>query len=369
MHKSLQLDYQLLNKSPTSSKKIIYIGDLSDSMFDALSQLGYQILSFNLSFSADVWLEFTAFSEMNLPDAILCDLELPDTDAFSLFELFGKNEKLMFIPFIVISKTYNHIDKIKAFELGVDDFYPVSVSADQLDDRIAILKRIKKEKLPNTEATNTIKDHYEDKIVWPKRLFDILISLFLLILLSPLIILISILILLTSPGPVIYVSKRVGTGYKIFDFYKFRTMYKDADKRMQELIHLNQYSLNGSKSSFFKINNDPRITKIGRFLRKTSLDELPQLINVLTGDMSLVGNRPLPLYEAEQLTTDLWAKRFLAPAGITGLWQVTQRGKKDMSEQERKELDVSYADRSSFWFDISILLRTLPAVVTNRETV
>ena len=98
--------------------------------------------------------------------------------------------------------------------------------------------------------------------------------------------------------------------------------------------------------TFVKIKNDPRVTKVGMFLRNTSIDELPQLINVLKGDMSIVGNRPLPLYEAEQLTSDDWGERFLAPAGITGLWQVMKRGKGSMSEEERKALDNAYARKS-----------------------
>jgi lipopolysaccharide/colanic/teichoic acid biosynthesis glycosyltransferase len=194
-----------------------------------------------------------------------------------------------------------------------------------------------------------------------KRAVDILASVVALLLLSPLFILIAILIRLESKGPIFYISKRAGTGYYIFDFYKFRTMRPDADKQLEKLMHLNQYD-KGDNSSFVKFENDPRITKIGKFLRNTSLDELPQLINVLIGDMSLVGNRPLPLYEAERLTKDQWAKRFLAPAGITGLWQITKRGKSDMSEDERMELDIAYAEKSTFLFDLQIILKTIPAL-------
>ena len=108
----------------------------------------------------------------------------------------------------------------------------------------------------------------------------------------------------------------------------------------------------------------PRVTKIGNFIRNTSIDELPQLINVFKGDMSIVGNRPLPLYEAEQLTSDDWSARFMGPAGITGLWQVELRGKKGvMSEEERKALDNKYAESYSFWGDIRLIFRTIPALL------
>lgn len=140
-------------------------------------------------------------------------------------------------------------------------------------------------------------------------------------------------------------------------------MRQGADGELSKLAHLNQYG----NAAFFKIQNDPRITRFGKFLRNTSLDEIPQLINVLKGDMSLVGNRPLPLYEAEKLTKDQIAWRFLAPAGITGLWQVTKRGRSEMSEDERIQLDMQYAMNNSFLYDIKILLSTIPALLQKVE--
>jgi lipopolysaccharide/colanic/teichoic acid biosynthesis glycosyltransferase len=109
---------------------------------------------------------------------------------------------------------------------------------------------------------------------------------------------------------------------------------------------------------FQKFKNDPRVTSIGRLIRKTSIDELPQLFNVLRGEMSIVGNRPLPLYEAELLTSDAWAQRFRAPAGLTGLWQISKRGKDKMSAEERIDLDIQYSNKYSFWFDLKIILKT-----------
>ena len=263
------------------------------------------------------------------------------------------------------------------------------------------------------------------KIPLWKRLFDIIFSCLAIILLSPIFILTAIAIRLESKGPILFKSKRVGTNYAIFEFLKFRSMYVDAEQRLKELSkEHNQYAdaaeepveekkttitaplgsiaeanmLNmgmesdmmisdeeimlvgddfvvaesdfnkqkeeDNKNPFVKIENDPRVTKVGRFIRKYSIDELPQLFNILKGDMSVVGNRPLPLYEAEKLTADSSIDRFMAPAGLTGLWQVEERGKGGMmSSEERKQLDIKYGQTYSFALDMKIIFRTLTAFI------
>jgi lipopolysaccharide/colanic/teichoic acid biosynthesis glycosyltransferase len=139
-------------------------------------------------------------------------------------------------------------------------------------------------------------------------------------------------------------------------------MVKDADKKISELAHLNQYDLSKEGPSFFKLSDDPRITGVGSFLRNTSLDELPQLLNILLGDMSLVGNRPLPLYEAATLTTNEFVERFTAPAGMTGFWQIKKRGKAEMSVKDRVDLDIIYARKASPIFDLYIMANTPAAL-------
>lgn len=239
-----------------------------------------------------------------------------------------------------------------------------------------------------------------------KRIFDLIVASITILILLPFLIIIALAIRIESKGPIIYKSKRVGCNYKIFDFLKFRSMYVDADKHLKKFNDLNQYSssevtiqtesldsiLKGGidtnevmlvsdeftvtedsylnkkdseqENAFVKIENDPRITKLGRFMRKYSIDELPQLINILKGDMSIVGNRPLPLYEAEMLTQDDYIDRFLAPAGLTGLWQVEKRGDSGkLSAEERKQLDIEYAKKFSFALDIKIIFKTFTAFI------
>lgn len=201
-----------------------------------------------------------------------------------------------------------------------------------------------------------------------KRTFDLSCSIVALALLSPLLLIIGLLIKLDSKGSVLYVSKRAGAGCRVFDFYKFRTMRVGAEGELESLKKsLNQYGEdtdNQSEAVFVKLKKDPRVTRLGKFLRKTSLDELPQLYNIIKGDMSVVGNRPLPLYEAEQLLKeDSMAQRFQAPAGLTGLWQVRRRGQTNMSEEERKNLDNEYAQNYSFAMDVKLILQTLKVFV------
>lgn len=200
------------------------------------------------------------------------------------------------------------------------------------------------------------------------RGIDMLISGIAILCLLPVFIAIAIAVKLESKGPAFYSSLRAGKGFKIFKFYKFRTMVQDADKKIKELADQNLYAGTDKKVNFFKIKNDPRITRLGAFLRNSSLDELPQLFNVFKGDMSIVGNRPLPLYEAATLTTDEWAERFMAPAGITGLWQILKRGKSEMSNEERIFLDIDYARNRTFKGDLKILIQT-PAALIQKSNV
>jgi lipopolysaccharide/colanic/teichoic acid biosynthesis glycosyltransferase/ADP-glucose pyrophosphorylase len=198
---------------------------------------------------------------------------------------------------------------------------------------------------------------------------DRLLALIALLVLAPIMLLIALAIKLDSKGPVFYSQLRVGQGRRsaagqyqgrVFELMKFRTMTHDADRRLKEVLDDNEYGA----APFVKIKHDSRITRIGHFLRATSLDELPQFINVVKGDMALVGNRPLPLYEAEQLGHDWQRLRFNAPAGITGLWQIS--GRSDLSAEERIVLDNYYALTHSPWSDIKILLITIPALLARR---
>jgi exopolysaccharide biosynthesis polyprenyl glycosylphosphotransferase len=189
-----------------------------------------------------------------------------------------------------------------------------------------------------------------------KRILDFSVSLVLIVLFSPVLLFTALLIKLTSRGPVFFVQNRLGLNKRRFKIYKFRTMVPDAEKKMKELEHLNEVS-----GPVFKIKNDPRMTGIGKFLRKTSIDELPQLLNVLKGDMSLVGPRPLPVRDYEGFSEDWQRRRFSVRPGITCIWQVG--GRSSISFEQWMELDLQYIDKWSLWLDFQILLRTIPAVL------
>lgn len=289
---------------------------------------------------------------------------------------------------------------------GINNTIKYGTTQESFKDLSTFLKRRKEQKFEALQLkTQNINAFHLP--LW-KRVFDIFFSGMALICLSPLLILTALAIRVESKGPIIYKSKRVGSNYQIFDFLKFRSMYTDADKHLKDYNALNQYQQEEEEqdiwgeeldetdisenteeeillisddfviseedyinkkskeksNAFVKLENDPRITKIGRFIRKYSIDELPQLINILKGDMSIVGNRPLPLYEAELLTSDAHIDRFMGPAGLTGLWQVEKRGEAGkLSAEERKQLDIKYARTFSFWLDIKIILKTVTAFI------
>ena len=326
---------------------------------------------------------------------------------------------------ILITDTMSDEERDIYMKCGINDTIVNAASVTELNKKIQFISDRENILFDNEAPKHTILRFQIP--IW-KRMFDIVFSALAIVILSPIFIITAIAIRLESPGPILFKSKRVGTNYTIFDFLKFRSMYIDAEERLKELSKdHNQYAAASSDdnhkeeednkaitaplgekaeqdmidmgmesmmmisdeevmlvgddfvmaesdfnkqkqedidNAFVKIENDPRITKVGRFIRKYSIDELPQLFNILKGDMSVVGNRPLPLYEAEKLTADSSIDRFMAPAGLTGLWQVEERGKGgNMSAEERKQLDITYGQTYSFMLDMKIIFRTLTAFV------
>ena len=325
------------------------------------------------------------------------------------------------IYIILLTNELSEQDRRKYQQCGVNDTISKEASVTEINKKIQFIYDRKEILFDSKEPKYKI---LQFKMPLWKRIFFFLFSSIAIIVLSPVFLITAIAIKMESKGPVLFKSKRVGTNYTIFDFLKFRSMYTDASERLKELSKTqNQYTRKATadndnipnktsplaeqteptmtptgvgaeiminneevmlvgddflvaesefnkqkdesiNNAFVKIENDPRITRVGRFIRKYSIDELPQLFNILRGDMSIVGNRPLPLYEAEKLTDDNCIDRFMAPAGLTGLWQVEKRGKGGaMSAEERKQLDIIYGQTYNFAMDMKIILRTLTAFV------
>jgi len=346
-------------------------------------------------------------------EAIFCEYNVKGKSSFKIFDWVREQPRFDKVSFSLVCHEFKEDLFKAAFKRRMDNFYTTPLPpTDELYSRLLFLRE-SKQKEPVAKPSNESEPTF--RIPLSKRIFDIFVASAALIVLSPLLLLTMLAIRLESKGQVYYISKRVGR--RPFDFYKLRSMRVGADAELHKLakennlyatekqaeidyakpcprcanlpegqtctpiLHMHAHSicdywyhvqkreLCKSKAAFVKIVDDPRITKVGKFIRNTSIDELPQLINVLKGDMSIVGNRPLPVYEAELLTQGSMSKRFLAPAGITGLWQVELRGRKgDLSEEERKRLDNEYADHFvhgnySFWYDLKLILRTIPVLL------
>lgn len=386
---------------------ILYVGSTPENINALMSE---RIV---LSIAGNVLEAVNLLKSQHHPDAILCESSFSGGIGLEFFEYIRKKPELNQVAFILIDPEF----KVKAYQTSfsnrIDDYYTSPMPPVQnIFSRVEFLKEFRKK---SSVTENPVSKEINYKMPLSKRIFDVTVAFSALIALSPLLLLVIIAIRIESKGKVYYTSKRVGR--EPFDFYKLRSMRVGADAELNKLAKdKNQYKIASeqtdidftkscpkcaelnpgetcspvlhigphnicddwynaqkkqvakSKSAFIKIVDDPRITKVGKIIRNTSIDELPQLINVIKGDMSIVGNRPLPVYEAEQLTLGLISKRFLAPAGITGLWQVELRGNGGvMSEDERKRLDNLYAENFvngnySFWYDMKLILRTVPAL-------
>ncbi|MDX2188862.1 MAG: sugar transferase [Bacteroidota bacterium] len=330
------------------------------------------------------------------PDIVVASHDIGGYDSIELLERIKSKHKNKKMSFAMVANSITPDLKNKAIKNINGEIVT------QLTPKTEVKKAFKEMILKNAGIKvfeNSYRRANVFKVPIYKRAMDIVGASVALILASPMFLVVAVALKLESKASVFYKSKRVGMGYKIFDLYKFRTMVPGADMKIGQMKKENMYNkvihhsqcnncdLQGKNCSvprlyihgesvceneyltrknaeakFKKFNNDPRITWLGKFLRMSSLDELPQLLNVLKGDMSLVGNRPLPLYEAELITSDISIQRFLAPAGITGLWQVMKRGKAEMSEMERIVLDNQYAKTYSLKMDMWIILKTFPAL-------
>ncbi len=411
---------------------ILYIGQTPtfSSLMGAQSDIDFIVRS-NLQ-AAEIYLKTG-----QKPDAILSEHFLSGGNGIDFHDKLRKDVNYNEVAFILLSHEFKEELIKKALDKKIDDFFVLPFQPEKIDGLISRIKFLSEyhKKFPVKPVETAAPSEFTMPL--SKRIFDVVVAGSALLILSPLLLVVIIAIMLESKGKPYYTSKRFGRS-QIFDFYKLRSMRTGADaelkklakeknqyikeqksdeidftspcpgcqklpngQRCSPLLHIGDQSIcedwynhqkreiAKGKPAFTKISNDPRVTRVGKFIRNTSIDELPQLFNVLKGDMSIVGNRPLPIYEVEHLLnnpqkqTDQstsnsengntsgmidMAARCLAPAGITGLWQVELRGKGgDMSEEERKHLDNEYADhfvgnKYSFFYDLGLVLRTFKAL-------
>ncbi len=344
-------------------------------------------------------------AETWLTDNQRVDLIITDkSGGYLLANVIRRKKEYQLIPFLVTCR-FGETHLIQTtFSTGVTDILVINEDNHRLQSKINYYLTLYTQ-VQQIDSPKPVAAAQPFHLPWWKRLFDISVSFTVLLILSPILVVVALLIVLDSKGPVIYRSKRAGANFHVFDMYKFRTMKVEADQLLGQLASQNIYAKTPAESNntptsdarcsacrelgvscqqllfdqdrpiceklylqeaegsakFMKFRNDPRITRLGTFLRNSSIDELPQLFNILVGDMSLVGNRPLPLYEAEKLTSDEFARRFAGPAGLTGLWQVKKRarGQGPMSDRERTLLDIEYSTTFSVKTDILIIWKTI----------
>lgn len=357
--------------------KIIHIGAdpefLSPIIFENYL---VEIITLDNPFSTSQWI----FAN-GLPDGLICEKLLPGGNGFDFYDFWiDQFDSDKVVPFILLDDEKNQETFSNALQKKIDPIYIKPTSAETLINKILILR--KENPMPKTALNSEIKAFKPYKSTFLKRTFDIVVASISLLIVSPILLISAIAIRIESKGKIFYISPKVGSGFTVFDYYKLRSMYTHADNRLKELAYLNEYQKEASAFHSETVNNhhhsstnlqqentsnvigDPRITKVGKIIRKLNIDKLPQLFNVIKGDISMVGNRPLPIYEAELLTTSDWADRFHSPAGITGLWKaVTRRKLKSMSHEERNSLQNKYAEigksQYSFWGDLWIIIRTI----------
>lgn len=304
---------------------------------DATPEWGYRVLGF----VDRQWHEGYGLEQ---PHPLCCDFD-------GLAEYLRRNVVDEVANYLPLRSFYEHSSRIAAlceqhgifmrFDPEIFDLKIARARAEELDGRAQI-----------TAYCSPL----EGRPVIVKRILDVTLSLILLIAVAPVLVVIAVMIKLTSKGPVLFRQERIGRNKRRFFIYKFRTMVPHAEKMMSALEAFNEVA-----GPVFKIKNDPRMTPLGRFLRRSSLDELPQLFNVLRGDMSLVGPRPLPLRDYEGFDQDWQRRRFSVRPGITCLWQVN--GRSNIGFDHWMKLDLQYLDEWSIWLDVKILAQTIPAVL------
>jgi len=385
----------------THALRLLLIDD-DDSIVSWLTALTgneYSISRFRNTKSAEVWLEGDAQADL----IIVNQSSIKD-----LVKLISEKDNYQFVPILVMLENSVLQSQKTILTAKIIDVIDMNEDVDTIQAKLQYYMNLSFE-LHSFEQDKKPDADYIFRLPWWKRSIDIVVSLCALVVLLPILIVVAVLIVLDSKGPIFYRSPRAGTNFYVFGMLKFRTMKVRADQQLKDLAVYNIYAKdekpskvdgeivdgatflcsacrekgvacqrplfdeyqpvceklylreNEEEAKFMKFRNDPRVTRLGKFLRNSSIDELPQLLNILLGDMSLVGNRPLPLYEAEKLTTNEFAERFTGPAGLTGLWQVKKRakGQGPMSDKERTELDITYARTFSFKTDLYIIWKTL----------